>query len=106
MTKKVSSKKKKEILFQMKIAKKNSDLAFKTLFKAPQKGQTTEVVVAHGNVIRHWVCKALNIPENRWLKMDVSHTSLTGIRISRKGNIVLLGFADTGHLPLKMRTYI
>ncbi len=97
---------KKAAFAKMKAARKNADLAFKTLFKTPQKVQSTEVVVAHGNVIRHWVCMALDISRDKWLKMDISHSSLTTLRISKKGDIVLLGLAETGHLPLKMRTYI
>ncbi|WP_413287475.1 histidine phosphatase family protein [Bdellovibrio sp. HCB337] len=106
ITKGMTAKEKKEMMAKIKLAKKNADLAFKKLFKKPQRGQTTEIVVAHGNVIRHWVCKALGIPEENWLKMDVSHTSLTTITISKKGNFVLLGFADTGHLPVSARTYV
>lgn len=106
ITRGISSKEKKDLLAKTKVARRSADLAFKTLFKSPQRGQNIEVVVAHGNVIRYWVCKALNISEDKWLKMDVRHASLTTIRVSKKGHIVLLGFADIGHLPLKMRTYI
>lgn len=87
-------------------AKKTADLAFKTLFSIPKRGQYSEVVVAHGNVIRYWVCKALDISEDKWLNMEVSHCSITTIRISNSGNIVLLGFSDVGHLPLKSRSSI
>jgi serine/threonine-protein phosphatase PGAM5 len=106
VTAKLTAKEKKSFFAKAKAARATADLAFETLFKAPQRGQTTELVVAHGNVIRHWVCKALNIPPEHWTKMDVSHTSLTTIRISKSGNITLLGFADIGHLPLKLRTYV
>ncbi|MGZ3768500.1 MAG: histidine phosphatase family protein [Bdellovibrio sp.] len=106
ITKGMSLKDKKEVIAKIKIARKNADTAFKALFQSPKKGQSTEIVVAHGNVIRYWVCKALDISEDKWLKMDLRHTSLTTIRISKKGHIVLLGFADSGHLSLKMRTYV
>ncbi|MFV8249474.1 histidine phosphatase family protein [Bdellovibrio bacteriovorus] len=96
----------KDHFAKTKLARKQADSAFNELFKAPVRGQNVEVVVAHGNVIRYWVCKALDIPEEKWLKMDVSHTSLTTIRVSKNGNIILLGFSDTGHLPLKLRTYV
>lgn len=97
---------KKALLNEAKEARENADLAFNELFKAPKVGQTIEVVVAHGNVIRYWVCKALDVAEEKWLKMDVTHTSLTTIRIAKSGNLTLLGFADAGHLPLAMRTYV
>ncbi len=106
LTKKSSKSEKLKIKRKMKAAKINADAAFKFLFRPPKTGQTFEVVVAHGNVIRHWVCKALKIDQAKWLSMDVSHTSLTTIRIDKKGNLVLLGFSDNGHLPHKMRTYV
>ena len=106
MTKGMSPAKKKESLAKLKVARKNADVAFKTVFKIPRKVQDTEVVVAHGNVIRHWVCKALDISDKNWLKMDVSHASLTTVRVSKSGHFTLLGFSDKGHLPLKMRTYV
>ncbi len=106
ITKGKSAAERNALLADAKATKKNADRAFKSLFKPPQRGRNIEVVVAHGNVIRHWVCKALNISEEKWLKMDVSHASLTTIRVSSKGYVMLLGFADTGHLPINMRTYV
>ncbi|MNL05230.1 bifunctional RNase H/acid phosphatase [compost metagenome] len=103
---KASPMEKIELRKKMRKAKENADKAFQVLFKTPSRGQSTEVVVAHGNVIRHWVCKALQISEKKWLTMDVSHTSITTIRLSKSGNFVLLGFSDNGHLPHKMRTYV
>jgi serine/threonine-protein phosphatase PGAM5 len=69
ISKGMSASEKKEQLQKAKAAKKKADLAFKTLFKAPTRGSHIEVVVAHGNVIRHWVCKALGISEENWLKI-------------------------------------
>lgn len=106
MMKGLSIKEKRELESKTKLARKNANLAFKALFKKPRTGQHTEVIVAHGNVIRHWVCKAMDIAEEKWLTMDVRHASLTTIRISKKGHITLLGFSDTGHLPVTMRTYV
>lgn len=104
--KKASPMEKIELRKKMRTAKENSEKAFQFLFKTPKRGQATEVVVAHGNVIRHWVCKALQISEEKWLSMDVSHTSITTIRVTKSGNFMLLGFSDNGHLPHKMRTYV
>jgi serine/threonine-protein phosphatase PGAM5 len=106
LTKKSSRSEKLETKRKMKVAKVNADAAFKFLFRPPKTGQTCEIVVAHGNVIRHWVCKALKIDQAKWLSMDVSHTSLTTIRVDKNGKFVLLGFSDNGHLPHKMRTYV
>jgi len=60
------------------------DRAFEFIFKVPKVGQSCEVVVAHGNVIRHWVCKSLGIdPESNWKAFDVMNASLTAVRIDQ-----------------------
>lgn len=106
VTKKKSNAERLEIKRKMKKAELDADFAFKFLFQKPKTNATCEVVVAHGNVIRHWVCKALKINSKKWLSMDVSHASLTTIRIDKKGHMVLLGFSDCGHLPVKKRSYV
>ena len=106
ITKESTKAQKIETKRKMKKAKLDADKAFKFLFQPPKSGATCEVVVAHGNVIRHWVCKALKIDSEKWLSMDVSHASLTTIRINKESQIVLLGFSDSGHLPHKRRTYV
>ncbi len=89
-----------------KTAELHRDKAFDFIFKIPTEGQSCEVVIAHGNVIRHWVCKSLKIdPAKNWKALDVMNASLTAIRIDDKGKLVLLRFSDVGHLPYKMRTY-
>lgn len=90
----------------MKANKVKADKAYEFLFKAPKKSKSTVVVVAHGNVIRYWVCKALGIDPKKWVHMDLEQCSITTIRIDNKGFTTLLGFADVGHIPLKHRTYI
>lgn len=106
ITKKSSKAEKIKTKRKMKKAKLVADNAFKFLFQPPKTDATCELVVAHGNVIRHWVCKALKIDSEKWLSMDVSHASLTTIRIDKKGHFVILGFSDSGHLPHNKRTYV
>ncbi|WP_374076118.1 histidine phosphatase family protein [Bdellovibrio bacteriovorus] len=90
----------------MKENKERADQAYDFLFKAPKSGVSTHVVVAHGNVIRYWVCKALGVDSKKWIQMDLQQCSITTIRVDKKGDAVLLGFADIGHIPFEQRTYI
>ncbi len=106
LSKKMSKTEKIQLHRKMQKAKYSSYKAFKYIFKLPKKGESCEIVVAHGNVIRHWVCKALKISEVKWLNMDVIHASVTAIRINSKGKFVLLRFSDCGHIPQQMRTYV
>lgn len=85
---------------------KSVDEAFRFLFERPFKFSSCEVVVAHGNIIRHWLCKSLKIsPAKNWMRMDLMHASLTIIRVDKVGRCVLLAFGDTGHLSPSIRTY-
>lgn len=105
--KEFSTLKKRKLLVKIKNSERRVLQAFEFLFRPPRAGQSCEVVVAHGNVIRHWVCQALKIrAATKWRSMDVLHASLTSIRIDNNGNIVLLGFSDCGHLPHEMRSYV
>lgn len=85
---------------------KEADKAFKYLFKRPKSGDKTIVVVAHGNVIRYWLCRALDIDPKKWVYFDISNASMTTIGINRLGYFKISGFAEIQHLPLSFRTFM
>jgi serine/threonine-protein phosphatase PGAM5 len=94
-----------EVFKELKPNQERADAAFRFLFQKPKRGRKTEIVVAHGNVIRWWFCRALGIsPAEHWFKMDILQTSITIIRIDHNGQFRLQTFADCGHLPLEKRT--
>lgn len=57
-----------------------------------------EVLVCHGNVIRYFVCRALQFPPEGWLRMSVAHCSLTWMSIRPDGRVILRSLGDTGHM--------
>lgn len=78
------------------------DEAFdKIFYRAPvtQKEDSYDVVVCHANVIRYFVCKALQVPTEAWLRMSLSHCSTTVIRISPRGTVSLRELGNTHYLP-------
>lgn len=78
--------------------------AFDFLFKNTTNPENC-VVVAHGNVIRHWVCMLLEIdPAVKWKFLEPQHASITTIRVREDGKLTLLGFGDAGHLKLHLRS--
>jgi serine/threonine-protein phosphatase PGAM5 len=79
--------------------RKRADSAFRFFAKRPVKKQETCVVVAHGNVIRFWVCKALGIDERTWTRMQIKQGSITTLEMDSKGNWALLGFSEASHMP-------
>ena len=80
-----------------------AEAAFLKIF-APVRRSRVDVVVAHGNIIRFFVCRALGVPPITWVKMGSVHCSLTEILVEPSGYMRLRSFNDTGHLPRRMRT--
>ncbi|KAJ1629356.1 histidine phosphatase superfamily, partial [Pavlovales sp. CCMP2436] len=76
--------------------------AFRTLVRrASESAEKDEVVVVvcHANVIRYFVCRALQLPPEAWLRMSLPHGSLTTLCVYPVGRVSLQGFGDAGHLP-------
>ena len=88
-------------------ARARMDAAFVRYFKRPRSGERHELLVAHGNIIRYLVRRAMGDPVAKWLKMNITQCGLTVIAIGpRRGRVVLMSFNDVGHLPPEMRTFL
>lgn len=73
---------------------------------APAVGRDAhDLVVCHGNVIRWFVTRALDVDPRAWLGMSIANCSLTVIQITADGSGKVIAFADSGHLPWGMTTY-
>jgi len=84
---------------------KRLDEVFRDRFKPSVGAEVNEVIVAHGNVIRYLVAKALGVDTRHWAAMSVAHTSLTIIRVRRDGRMVVLAVGDVGHLPPNLQSW-
>ncbi len=60
---------------------------------------TTDIVVCHGNVIRCWVLRSLQLPPEAWLRLALCNGSITKITLRANGHVSLHGLGDTGHMP-------
>jgi serine/threonine-protein phosphatase PGAM5 len=65
----------------------------------------TTVLVCHGNVIRYYMLKALQLPTNAWLRTSVANSSISMLSISPNGNVSCRNFGDSGHLPPNKVTF-
>jgi len=77
------------------------DKAFETLFhraSADQKHDTYDVVVCHANVIRYFVCRALQLPPEAWLRFSLPHCSMTIIALRPGGTVSVRCVGDSGFL--------
>jgi serine/threonine-protein phosphatase PGAM5 len=64
-----------------------------------------EVIVGHGNVIRYFVCRGLQIPPEAWLRFSVFNCSITYLVISPSGYVSVRSLGDTGHLSYEETTF-
>uniref|UniRef100_A0A1I8H933 Serine/threonine-protein phosphatase PGAM5, mitochondrial n=2 Tax=Macrostomum lignano TaxID=282301 RepID=A0A1I8H933_9PLAT len=62
-------------------------------------GAKLEVIVCHANVIRYFICRALQFPPEAWLRFSLDHCSITWLSIFPSGEVCLRSFSDSGYLP-------
>ncbi|XP_063833002.1 serine/threonine-protein phosphatase Pgam5, mitochondrial isoform X2 [Ostrinia nubilalis] len=80
------------------------EAAFRRYFHRAPPEQTQDsytLLVCHANVIRFFVCKALQFPPEGWLRIALNHGSITWISILPSGNVVLRTLGETGHMAPK-----
>jgi len=77
-------------------AKKHSQMENKDEF---------EVIVCHGNIIRFFFCRALQLPPEAWLRMSTYNCSLTYLVINPCGRVSCRMMGDIGHLGYENSTF-
>lgn len=64
-----------------------------------QKEDSVEIIVCHANVIRYFVCRALQFPPEGWLRMGLNNGSITWLTIRPSGRVALRTLGDSGFMP-------
>lgn len=64
-----------------------------------------EVIVCHGNVIRYFFCRALQLPPEVWLRFSTFNCSITYIMIQPNGLVSVRSMGDFGHMPYDSLTF-
>ena len=83
----------------------NLETAFKEFFiPSPDEDNKHDIIVCHGNVIRYFVTKVLNVDTMAWLQMTIGNSSLTIVNIKPDGSMKLVSFNDLGHIPPNLQT--
>ncbi|CAB0018013.1 unnamed protein product [Nesidiocoris tenuis] len=78
------------------------EAAFRGLFYRPDPSVSSdsyEIVVCHANVIRYFVCRALQFPPEAWLRFSLKHCSITWITVTGSGSVHVRSVGDAGFLP-------
>lgn len=81
------------------------EAAFRKYFhraEPDQKQDTYTLVVCHANVIRYFVCRALQFPPEAWLRISLGHASITWISVMDDGRVTLRTLGETGHMPKEL----
>ncbi len=89
---------------EMEACKGRLDHLFAERFAPSPDRDRSELLVAHGNVIRYLVTKALGVDTTAWLEMSVHNASLTVIRVEPDGRFKVIAVGDSGHLPPSLET--
>jgi serine/threonine-protein phosphatase PGAM5 len=82
----------------------HAEAAFEYYFKPTRGTDKHEAIVAHGNLIRYFICRALRVEAAAWFRMEIHNSSISRIKIYEGGGYVLVSYNETGHLTPKMRT--
>nr|XP_043881190.1 serine/threonine-protein phosphatase PGAM5, mitochondrial isoform X1 [Solea senegalensis] len=64
-----------------------------------QKEDSYEIIVCHANVIRYFVCRALQFPPEGWLRIGLNNGSITWLTIRPSGRVALRTLGDAGFMP-------
>ena len=84
---------------------KRLDRVFLEQFTPAMGAERNDLIVAHGNIIRYLVTKALGVDTRAWAGMAVAHASLTVIRVRPDGSMSVLSVGDVGHVPSNMQSW-
>ena len=73
---------------------------------APPKHQHNyEIIICHGNVIRYFFMRAMQLPPEAWLRLCTFNCSLTYFTIRPEGGVSCRLMGDIGHLDMDEVTF-
>lgn len=79
--------------------KKQAEKAFDRHFKRAQGKDKHEIVVSHGNLIRYFICRVLQVQPEAWGNMDLCNCGVSQVLIRPDGRMILISHNDVSHLP-------
>jgi serine/threonine-protein phosphatase PGAM5 len=71
----------------------------------PPPNHEFDIIVCHGNIIRYFICRALQLPPEAWLRLSVFNCSVSYIIIKPNGYVSCRMIGDIGHLGYKETTF-
>jgi len=77
------------------------EAGFRKLFRRPTGCHDDDkyyVVVCHANLIRFLVMRALQLPEQAWLRFSLKNASFTQVDVYESGKVSVLNFGEQAHV--------
>jgi broad specificity phosphatase PhoE len=81
-----------------------AERAYAHIVRRAQGSDKHEIVITHGNLIRYFVCRALDVDPAAWSNMRSRNCGITRIVVYPDGDCGLLSFNEVGHLPPSLIT--
>ena len=95
---------KNELLEEITLDRLHIEETYQKFFRAAGEEDEYEAIVCHGNVIRYFACRVLQVPVTVWMSMEINNASVTIVEIDRYGHTILLSYNETGHLSEELKT--
>lgn len=70
-----------------------------------QAHERFELVVCHGNVIRYFLFRVLQLDPQAWLRLSIYNCGITWVRIYSNGKVSVRMVGDVGHIPSEKISY-
>lgn len=84
--------------------RERADEAFTHYFTRANSEDEHDLLVCHGNLIRFFVCRVLDVPCETFFKLFINNCGLSIVKIEADGNMWLMGHNSVAHLPPDMQT--
>lgn len=83
------------------------EMAFQKYFKRSlhMGDANSTLFVCHGNVIRYFTMRLLQLPPEAWLRTAVANASITIINVFPNGHVSMRCMGETGHLSPELITF-
>ncbi len=80
-----------------------AERVFDHYFKRARGKDKHEIIIAHGNLIRYFMCRVLHVPpESLTLNMEICNCSVSEVLIHPDGRMMLIAYNDTGFMPYRL----
>ena len=83
-----------------------AERAFARYFHRADSRDEQEILVTHGNLLRYFVCRSLDLPAERWTRLEIYNCGITEFTIESNGRTQLVSHNDSGHLPHYLKTFL